>query len=114
MSNRRSAITSPQARPREPELIVPEIVGQRCLLRAWVASDVRRSPLPAGILKPALTTVPDRFVAEDARAWIERQRDHARGRTTIVLAIVPKPIGTPGISAVDSCWSPPSVVIFPM
>lgn len=79
-----------------PALTVPELQADGCRLRAWRAAD-------AAALEPAcgdpdiarFTTVPRRFVIEDARAWIVRQRVHARNGTAIVLAIVPPPGDTP-------------------
>jgi RimJ/RimL family protein N-acetyltransferase len=79
-----------------PALTVPELQADGCRLRGWRAAD-------AAALKPAcgdpeiarFTTVPRRFVLEDARAWVIRQRAHARNGTAIVLAIVPPPGDTP-------------------
>jgi [ribosomal protein S5]-alanine N-acetyltransferase len=79
-----------------PGIAVPELIGGPCLLRGWRLSD-------APALRPAcgdpeicrFTTVPHRFVVEDAQDWITRQQAHACNGTGVVLAIVPIPENAP-------------------
>jgi RimJ/RimL family protein N-acetyltransferase len=77
-------------------LTVPELEADGCRLRGWRAADAEALEPACGDPDIArFTTVPRRFAMEDARAWVIRQRAHARNRTAIVLAIVPPPGDTP-------------------
>ena len=77
-------------------LIVPELDADGCRLRGWRATDARALEPACG--DPGIarfTTVPRRFVMDDARAWVTRQHTRARNGAAIVLAIVPPPGDTP-------------------
>jgi RimJ/RimL family protein N-acetyltransferase len=88
------------------EIVLPVLSDARVVLRGWRPADV-------AALEPAcgdpeiyrITTVPDRFTTEDARAWIGRQHQHARRGSGVVLAIVPRPgdqpVGMVGLFGFD-------------
>ncbi len=100
-------------RPRERnfvavhlELTAPTLSSARILVRPWVLDDAVALELACG--DPGIcrfTTVPRRYTAAAAEAWIRRQHDRLTCARSVVLAVQPKsealPVGMVGLFGLD-------------